>query len=130
MGSRSIWSRNNNVVFYEDCNGVSELFNELPELAHKVDSNKDARIQYQRIILYIELLKKNGIKMPSNITKHIDDDIWELRPRKNRVLYFYFHDNLFVLLHMFKKTTRKNQKKEIEKAKKECMDYKLRNEEK
>lgn len=88
MGSRSIWSRNKNVVFYEDRNGVSELF------------------------------KKNGIKMPSNITKHIDDDIWELRPGKNRVLYFYFHDNLFVLLHMFKKTTRKTPKKEIEKAKK------------
>ena len=85
MGSRSIWSRNNNVVFYEDRNGVSELFNELPELAHKVDSNKDARIQYQQIILYIELLKKNGTKMPANITKHIDDDIWELRPGKNRV---------------------------------------------
>lgn len=121
---------NYNVVFYEDCNGVSKLFNELSELAHKVDSNKDARIQYQQIILYIELLKKNGIKMPSNITKHIDDHIWKLRPGKNRALYFYFHDNLFVLLHMFKKTTRKTPKKEIEKAKKECMDYKLRNEEK
>ena len=52
-----------NIVFYEDKNGFSELSDELMELAKKADSNKDARIQFKQITLYIELLKKQGTKM-------------------------------------------------------------------
>lgn len=53
-------------------------------------SHSDARIQYKQISLYIQLLEDNGTRLNENITKHIDDDIWELRPGNNRVLYFYF----------------------------------------
>ena len=59
--------------------------------------------------------------MSPNITKHLEDEIWELRPGFNRVLYFYFENNTFVLLHIFRKKTPKS---EIEKAHKECNDYK------
>jgi phage-related protein len=51
----------------------------------------------------------------------------ELRPGFNRVLYFYFENNTFVLLHMFRKKTQKTPKTEMEKAHKECNDYKIRN---
>ena len=116
-----------NIVFYEDKNGFSELNDELMELAKKADSNKDARIQFKQITLYIELLKNQGTKMSPNITKHLEGEIWELRPGFNRVLYFYFENNTFVLLHMFRKKTQKTPKSEIEKAQKECNDYKIRN---
>ena len=49
-----------------------------------------------------------------NIMKHIEDDIWELRPGDNRVFdFFYDEDGKFVLLHQFKKKTQKTPKREI-----------------
>ena len=114
-------------MYFEDKNGFSELNDELMKLAKKANSSKDARIQFKQITLYIELLKNQGTKMSPNITKHLEDEIWELRPGFNRVLYFYFENNTFVLLHMFRKKTQKTPKSEIEKAHKECNDYKIRN---
>ena len=97
------------------------------DLAKKAVANKDARIQFKQITLYIELLKNHGNRISSNITKYLGDDIWELRPGNNRVLYFYFKDNKFVLLHIFRKKTQKTPNKEIEKAIKEKDDYIQRN---
>lgn len=114
------------VVFYENINGYSELYDELQLLAERSLTVKDARIQFNQITLHIELLKKQGTRLPKNITKHIQDNVWELRPGNNRVLYFYFKDNTFVLLHMFRKKTQKTPKKEIEKAINEMNDYKNR----
>ena len=85
-------------------------------LARKAISNKDARIQLKQITLYIDLLKHQGTRMSSNITKHLVGEIWELRPGNNRVLYFYYEKNTFVLLHMFRKKTQKTPKAEIEKS--------------
>ncbi len=61
--------------------------------------------------------------MGSEITKHLDEDIWELRPGKNRVLYFFHKENTFILLHHFRKKTRKTPMSEIEKAKRERDDW-------
>ena len=57
------------------------------------------------------------------LTKYIGDGIWELRPGFNRVLYFYYKDDTFVLLHQFRKQTRKTPRQEIEKAKRERNDW-------
>ena len=116
-----------NVIFYEDKNGYSELNEELIRIAKGASTNKDLRIQHKQITYCIELLKNQGTRLPINIAKHIDDDIWELRPGNNRVLYFYFENNTFVLLHMFKKQTQKTPPSEIEKAKKERNDFTIRN---
>ena len=96
-----------NIEFYEDANGHSELWDFLEELRLKAATNKDARIQLKQISLYIQFLEDNGTRLNENITKHLDDDIWELRPGNNRVLYFYFKDDTFVLLHQFRKKTQK-----------------------
>lgn len=86
-----------NIEFYEDSNGRSALWEFLESLRVKAATNKDARIQYKQISLYIQLLEDNGTRLNENITKHLDDDIWELRPGNNRVLYFYFQNDTFVL---------------------------------
>ena len=92
-------------------------------------ANKVARIQYKQVTFYIELLKQNGSTLSENIMKHIEDDIWELRPGDNRVFYFFYdEDGKFVLLHHFKKKTQKTPKREIERAKAERDDYKARKE--
>ena len=96
-----------NIEFYEDSNGRSELWEFLESLRVKAATNKNARIQYKQISLYIQLLEDNGTRLNENITKHLDDDIWELRPGNNRVLYFYFKNDTFVLLHQFRKKTQK-----------------------
>lgn len=118
------------VEFYEKANGESELWNFLEELREKSATNKDARIQYKQISLYIQLLQDSGTRLQDNITKHIDDGIWELRPGNNRVFYFFFKDNTFVLLHHFQKKSQKTPRKEIEKAKSERDDYLSRKESK
>ena len=111
------------IKFYFDKNGKSDIVDLLNDLQQKSISNKNARVQFRQITLFIELLSKNGTNLPENITKHIDGDIWELRPRKNRVLYFFFKDNKYILLHHFVKKTQKTPKKEILKAIKEIKDY-------
>lgn len=39
--------------------------------------------------------------------------LWELRPGKHRVMYFYYQGNKAVLLHAFKKQSQKTPLKEI-----------------
>ena len=112
-----------NIEFYTDANGVSELWNFLDDLQEKALTNKDARIQHKQIVQYIQLLEDHGTRLGENITKHLDDNIWELRPGNNRVLYFFHKDNTYVLLHQFRKKTQKTPPREIQKAKDERDDW-------
>lgn len=116
------------IEFYEKENGESDVVNFLEELREASHTNKDARIQYKQVTLYIQLLQNNGTRMPENITKHIDENIWELRPGNNRVFYFYFENDVFVLLHHFRKKSQKTPPREIEQAKAERDDYLARKE--
>ena len=109
-----------NIEFYSTADGVSELWNFLDELQQKSTTNKDARIQHKQIVQYIQLLEDHGTRLGENITKHVEDDIWELRPGNNRVLYFFHKDDTYVLLHQFRKKT---PRREIEKAKSERDDW-------
>ena len=117
-----------NVEFYETQDGKSQIWEFLEELRIKAATSKEARIQHKQASLYIELLQQNGTRLNENITKHLEDGIWELRPGNNRVFYFFFQDNTFVLLHQFRKKTQKTPKREIEKAKRERDDYLFRKE--
>ena len=117
-----------NVQFYETQDGKSQIWEFLEDLRIKAATSKDARIQHKQASLYIELLQQNGTRLNENITKHLEDGIWELQPGNNRVFYFFFQDNTFVLLHQFRKKTQKTPKREIEKAKRERDDYLFRKE--
>lgn len=93
-----------------------------------MESSKDARIQFKQVNMYIELLAPNGTNLNENITKHLEEDIWELRPGNNRVFYFCVQNNTFVLLHQFRKKSQKTPRREIDKAKRERDDYLSRKE--
>ena len=116
------------VEFYETRDGLCPVWEFLEDLRIKSASNKDARIQHKQASLYIELLQQNGTRLNDNITKHLEDGIWELRPGNNRVFYFFYENNTFVLLHQFRKKSQKTPKREIEKAKSERIDYLSRKE--
>lgn len=111
------------IEFYETRDGVSEVWEFLEDLKQRAEHNKDARIQHKQVAFYIQLLMDHGTRLGENITKNLDEDIWELRPGNNRVLFFYFKDNKFVLLHHFRKKTQKTPRREIEKAKTERDDW-------
>lgn len=120
--------------FYETRSGDCQVWDFLEELRIKSASNKDARIQLKQVSLYMELLKLNGTNMNENITKHLEEDIWELRPGNNRVFYFFvqkdavLEKDTFVLLHQFRKKSQKTPRREIEQAKRERDDYLSRKE--
>ncbi len=111
------------IEFYEKENGESDVWDFLEELRIKAPKNKDARIQFKQISFYIDLLAQNGTNLSENITKHLEEDIWELRPGNNRVFYFYYRENHFVLLHHFRKKSQKTPKRELSRAKAERDDY-------
>ena len=59
--------------------------------------------------------------------KHIVGDLWELRPLSNRIFFFYWKDNRFVLLHHFIKKSQKTPAKELQQAKLKLKDFLERN---
>jgi phage-related protein len=67
--------------------------------------------------------KADGTHLNDSITKHLGDGIWELRPGNNRVFYFFFENDTFVLLHSFRKKSQKTPKRELDKARAERTDY-------
>ena len=111
------------IVLYETENGKSQISDFLENLKRKLPTSKDARIQYNKIFLYLSLLSENGTDLSENITKHIEENIWELRPNSNRIFYFYIEEDTFVLLHQFRKKSNKTPRREIERAKRERDDY-------
>lgn len=60
------------IEFYENRRGESDVWDFLEALRVKSETSKDARIQYNQILFYIDLLAKNGTNLPTNITKHLE----------------------------------------------------------
>lgn len=115
------------ILFYEDKNGKSEIKDFICELDKKALKDKNSRVNRNKIIAYFDLLEELGTRVGEPVTKHLDGEIWELRPLDNRILYAYYKDNKFVMLHQFIKKTQKTPKREIEQAKRNLIDYIERN---
>ena len=111
------------IDFYRTANDDCDIEEFLDDLQSRALTNKDARIQHKQVTQYIQFLEDYGTRLGEKVTKHLDEDIWELRPGNNRVLFFYFKDDTFVLLHHFRKKTQKTPRREIEKAKSERDDW-------
>ncbi len=109
------------IVLYHDRNGKSQILDFLIDLTRK--SGKDARINANKVNDYIQALAVYGTYIGEPVCKHLDGDIWELRPLSNRILFAGLVDGKFILLHQFKKRTQKTPKREIERATKELEDY-------
>lgn len=112
------------IIFYVDRNGRSSLLDYIEEL--EKSGSKDSRIKLTKIREYVKALSLNGTYLPEKYLKHLDGEIWELRPIADRILFAAWIDGAFVLLHSFSKKTQKTPKREIEKAKRELADFKKR----
>jgi len=111
------------LYFYQDRRGKEPVWEYLQEIKRKSEQDKNSRIQYNKLNDYLQALSIYGLAAGEPYIKHLEGEIWELRPLRNRVLFAAFSQNGFVLLHMFMKTTQKTPSHEIEQAKRNLSDY-------
>ena len=112
------------VYFYRDRNGREPVLEYLLELSRKKD--KDSRIKANKIHDYIEILSQYGTQAGEPYIKHLEGEIWELRPLRDRILFVAWHNGSYVLLHTFMKKSQKTPAREIEQAKRELADLEQR----
>jgi len=112
------------IYFYRDRNGNQPVAEYLKELSAKHD--KDSRIKLNKIRDYVKSLSIYGTQIGEPYIRHIDGDIWELRPIRDRIFFVAWVDGGYVLLHQFVKKTQKTPQREIDQAKRELADLKER----
>ena len=111
------------IEFYFDKNDNSEIVDFLKALYKSGKTNKHDRINHDKIATYMGLLKEYGTHIGEPVVKHIIGDIWELRPLSNRIFFFYWKENTFVMLHHYVKKTNKAPPQEIKTAQAKLNDH-------
>ena len=113
------------ILFYRDNKGKQPVLDYLQELSRS--KSKDSRIKLNKISDYIQALSVYGTEqLTENYVKHLDGEIWELRPIRDRILFAGVIGGRYVLLHQFMKQSQKTPVREIEQAKRELADFKKR----
>ena len=112
------------VHFYKDKNGNCPIIDYIRDLSKRQD--KDSRIKLNKIQEYINYLKKEGKRAGEPYIKPITDEIWELRPIKDRILFAAWDGQSLIMLHHFSKKTNKTPSREIAQAKRNLADIKER----
>lgn len=112
------------IHFYRNRNGVAPVYEYLKELNSR--SDKNSRIKAGKVNDYITRLSEEGTFAGLPYVKHIESDIWELRPLRDRIFFVAWYNGSYVLLHHFQKETQKTPIREIEKARREYEDLKER----
>ena len=112
-----------NYIVYKDRRGRDLITEYIAELAAKAKTSKAHRVELKKIVQYLDVLQAYGTRAGEPYVKHLEGDLWELRPSDNRIIYAYWAKNTFVLLHYFKKRTQKTPIKELERAKSNLADW-------
>ena len=113
-----------NINFYKDEKGNEPVKDYIISL--KVKNTKDSLIKLKKIQEYLDVLRDNGTRAGMPFVRHLEGDIWELRPLKDRILFFGYDGNNIILLSYFKKKTQKTPPREIKKTIKLMENYKER----
>jgi phage-related protein len=112
------------VFFYKDTHGREPILEYMRSLERRKD--KESRIKVNKIKDYIIYLRQSGTAAGEPYIKHIDGEIWELRPIRDRIFFAAGEGDSFILLHYFMKKTRKTPQKEIDQAKRNLADHRER----
>jgi phage-related protein len=59
-----------------------------------------------KVLAYINELKKQGNNLRRPMADYLEYGIYELRPKDNRIFYFFYLKNSVVLVHAIKKRVR------------------------
>ena len=103
-----------NIHFYKSDAGREPVKEYLEKL--KQSKNIQDQKLLLEIITYMALLSERGSNLGIPYVKHLRDELWELRPKNDRIIYCSVEDNNIYLLHNFKKTSQKTPIKEIKTA--------------
>lgn len=110
------------INFYRDEKEKQPVKEYITSLKSKTDKN--SKMNYRKILDIIKDLSEYGLNLGMSYIRRINSDIWEMRPMRNRILFYSYKNDEFVLLHYFVKKTNKTPKREIEKAENEMNYYK------
>ena len=75
------------------------------------------------VLRYIDLLRQFGIGLREPTVKHIEGDLWELRPGPHRLFYFVFTGRRCIVLHGYRKKGMKAPGREIARALRYMRDW-------
>jgi phage-related protein len=107
------------LAFYADANGDMPVVDFLFTLSEK---------ERAKSLVYMDLLSERGNALPAQYIKHIDGDLWELRPEFGGVEMWYFYfiwvGELIVFVHALKKKSRKTRPRDLELAQKRINELK------
>ena len=113
------------ILYYTDDSGNSPIADYINSLVEKND--KDSRIKANKILDYLDFLAKHGKRAGEPYIKHLDGEIWELRPLRDRFLFAAWDGETLILLHYFMKETKKTPQREIRQAKRNLRRYRYSN---
>jgi len=109
VASRAEWT----VEFYTDVRGNSPVEEFLQSLS-KRERTEAARA--------IELLREFGLLLGMPHARPVGG-LWELRAGAGRIFYFAYAGRQFILLHAYRKKSRKTPKRESETAQRRWADF-------
>ena len=112
------------IKFYKNRQGRKPVREYIKKLATKKDANSKKTLD--KIHEYLDVLSLNGTRAGLPYVRHIEGEIWELRPAQDRIFFVAWLNGKYVLLHQFTKKTQKTPRSEIEIAKKRLADLKER----
>jgi phage-related protein len=99
------------VIYYKGNSGREPVREFLLNL--KDSGNRDDRKLFDKIMTYIELLEEQGTSLGMPYVKHLEGDLWELRPKGVRIVFTICGNQIIVLLSSFEKTTQKTPRNEL-----------------
>lgn len=63
------------IEFYEDARGYSDVKEFIMHLREKSATNKDAHINFNKVVAYLDILEEMGTRIGGPVTKHLDGEI-------------------------------------------------------
>ncbi|MFA4854150.1 MAG: type II toxin-antitoxin system RelE/ParE family toxin [Candidatus Omnitrophota bacterium] len=86
------------VYFFEDKDG----YQPVKEFLHSLTQKEQAKVR-----AYIRELKKQGNNLRRPMADYLEDGIYELRPKENRIFYYFYLRDRAILVHAIKKHVKK-----------------------
>lgn len=87
-----------NVYYYVDARGKKPII----EFIESLNFNDQTKT-----LGYIQELRKQGNSLRRPMADYLGNGIYELRPKDNRIFYFFYVKDNVVLIHAIKKKTKK-----------------------
>lgn len=112
------------IGFYTDRQGNKPVREFIKDLATKHDVQSKKTLN--KIHEYLDVLSAGGLSVGLPYIRHIEGEIWELRPAGERIFFVAWTGSKFIFLHHFTKKTQKTPRREIDIAKKRLQDLKER----